>query len=60
MQKDSYEKDKSPKAQKVLKCHGNEEKMNIYVYLRLQSYGVRAGSYLKIDVTNEIHLLASK
>ena len=31
MQEDSYEKDTSPKAQKVLKWHGNEEQMNISV-----------------------------
>ena len=28
---DSYEKEKSPKAQKVLKWHGNEEQMNMSV-----------------------------
>ena len=42
------------------KWHGNEEQMNISVYLRLQSCGVRASSYLKTEVTNEIHLLASE
>ena len=30
--------------------------MNISVYLMLQSYGVRAGSYLKTEVTNETHI----
>ena len=53
-------RDKSPKAQKVLKWHGNEEQMNISVYHMLQSCGVRVGSYLKTEVTNEIHLSASK
>ena len=42
------------------KWHGNEEQMNISVYHMLQSCGVRAGSYLKTEVTNEIHLSASK
>ena len=60
MQEDSYEKDKSPKARKVLKWHGNEEQMNISVYHMLQSYGVQAVIHLKTEVTNEIHLLASK
>ena len=49
-------KDKSPKAQKVLKWHGNEEEMNISVYHMLQPCGAQAGSYLKIEVTNETHL----
>ena len=40
MQEDSYEKDKSPKARKVLEWHGNEEQMNISVYPMLQSCGV--------------------
>ena len=43
-------RDKSPKAQKVLKWHGNEEQMNISVYHMLQSYGVQAISYLKTKV----------
>ena len=51
MQEDSYEKDKSPKAQKVLKWHGNEKKMNIYVYHMLQYCGVKDGSYLNTKVT---------
>ena len=51
MQEDSYEKDKSPKARKLLKWHGNEEQMNISVYHMLQSCGVQAGSYLKTEVT---------
>ena len=40
MQEDSYEKDKSSKARRVQKWHGNEEQMNISVYHMLQSYGV--------------------
>ena len=51
MQEDSYEKDKSLKAQKSAKWHGNEEHMNIYVYHMLQSYGVQDGSYLKTKLT---------
>ena len=51
MQEDSYEKDKSPKAQKVLEWHGNEEQMNISMYHMLQSCGVQAGSHLKTEVT---------
>ena len=51
---------KVQKRRKVLKWHGNEEQMNIFVYHMLQSYGVQADSYLKTEVTNEIHLLASK
>ena len=54
MQEDSYEKDKSPKAQKVLKWHGNEEQMNIYVYHMLQSCGVQAVSYPKTEVTMKL------
>ena len=42
--------DKSPKAQKVLKWHGNEEQTNISVYHMLQSCGVQAISYLKTKV----------
>ena len=60
MQEDSYEKDKSSKAQKLLKWHGNEEQMNISVYHMLQSCGVQAGSYPKTEVINETHLLTSK
>ena len=60
MQEDSYEKDKSSKARKVQKWHGSEEQMNTSFYHMLQSCGVWASSYLKTEVTNEIHLLASK
>ena len=51
MQEDSYEKEKCPKARKVLEWHGNEEQMNISIYHMLQSCGVQAGSYLKTEVT---------
>ena len=34
--------------------------MNIAVYHMLQSCGVQAGSYLKTEVTNEIHLFGLK
>ena len=44
------------KRTKGAKWHGNEEQMNISVYHMLQSCGVQTGSYLKIEVTNEIHL----
>ena len=47
---------KVQKHEKVLKWHGNEEQMNIYVYHMLQSCGVQADSYLKTEVINEIHL----
>ena len=60
MQEDSYEKTKVQKAQKGAKWHGNEEQMNISVYHMLQSCGVQAGSYLKTEVTNEIHLPSLK
>ena len=40
-------RDKSPKARKVLKWHGNEEQTNIFVYHMLQSCGVQVVSYLK-------------
>ena len=50
MQEDSYEKDTSPKAQKLLKWHGNEEKMNSYVCHVLQSCGVQAIRYLKTKI----------
>ena len=56
MQEDSNERTKSPKAQKSAEWHGNEEQMNISVYHMLQSCGVQAGSYPKIDVKNEIHI----
>ena len=49
-------RDKSPKAQKVLKWHGNEEQMNIYVYHMLQSYGVQVISYLKTKVIMKLIL----
>ena len=51
--------DKSSKARKVLKWHGNEEQMNIYVHHMSRSCGVQAGSYLKTEVTNETHFSAS-
>ena len=51
-------RDKSPKAQKVLKWHGNEEQTNIYVYHMLQPCGVQAICYLKTN-NNETHPLAS-
>ena len=51
---------KVQKHEKWKKWHGNEEQMNISVYHMLQSCGVQDGSYLKTEVTNEIHLLASK
>ena len=57
MQEDSYEKDKSSKS---AKWHGNDEQMNIYVYHMLQSCGAQAASYLKTEVTNEIHLSGLK
>ena len=47
-------KDKSPKAQKVLKWHRNEEQMNISVYHVLQSCGVQAVGYLKTKVIMQI------
>ena len=49
-------RDKSPKAQKMLKWHGNEEQTNIYVYHMLQSYGVQAISYLKTKVIMKLIL----
>ena len=56
MQEDSYAKNKSPKAQKGAKWHGNEDQMNISVYLMLRSCGVQAGSYQKTEVKNETHI----
>ena len=53
-------KDKSSKARKVLKWHGNEEKMNISVYHMLQSCGVQAGSYPKDKGKMKLIYLASK
>ena len=49
-------REKSTKAQKVLRWHGNEEQMNISIYHMLQSYGVQAGSYPKTEVKKEIHI----
>ena len=49
-------RDKSPKAQKVLKCHGNEEQTNISVYHMLRSCGVQAISYLKTKVIMKLIL----
>ena len=49
-------RDKSPKAQKVLKRHGNEEQTNISVYHMLQSCGVQALSYLKTKVIMKLIL----
>ena len=60
MQVDSNEKEKSPKAQKSAKWHGNEEQMNISVYHMLQSCGVQAGSYPKTEVKMKLIFLASK
>ena len=53
-------RDKSPKAQKMLKWHGNEEQTNISIYHMLQSFGVQAGSYLKTEVKMKLIFLASK
>ena len=47
---------KVQKREEYKKWHGNEEQMNISVYHMLQSCGVQIGSYLKTEVTNEIHL----
>ena len=49
-------KDKSPEAQKVLKWHGNEEHMNIYVYHMLQPCGVQAIYYLKTKIIMKLIL----
>ena len=43
-------KDKKVQKHKSAKWHGNEEQTNIYVYHMLQSCGVQAGSYPKIEV----------
>ena len=43
-------RDKSLKAQKVPKWHGNEEQKDISVYHVLQSRGVQAISHLKTKV----------
>ena len=53
-------RDKSPKAQKSAKWHGNEEQMDISVYQMLGSYGVQAGSYPKTKVKMKLILLALK
>ena len=50
----------NPKARKSAKWHGNEEKMNIYVYHMLQSYGVQAGSYPEDRGKMKLIYLASK
>ena len=50
MQRIKFQKHKSAKR------HGNEQQMNIVVYHMLQSCGVQAGSYPKIEVKNEIHI----
>ena len=55
MQEDSNKRTKVQK-HKSSKWHGNEEQMNISVYHMLQSYGVRAGNFLKTGVKNEIHI----
>ena len=52
-------RDKSPKAQKVLKWHGNEEQTKISVYNMLQSCGVQDIKYLKNKSNNETHPLSS-
>ena len=59
MQEDSKERTKS-KSTKSAKWHGNEEQMNIYVYHMLQSCGVQAGSYPKIEVKMKLIFPASK
>ena len=51
---------KGPKRTKGEKWHGNEEQMNIYVYHMLQSCGVQARSYSKIEVKNETHIPGPK
>ena len=56
MQEDSYKRDKSPEAQKVLKWHGNEEQTNIYVYHMIQSCGVQAINSLKTKVIMKLIL----
>ena len=49
-------RDKIPKAQKMLKWHGNEEQMNISVYHMLQSCGVQAIRYPKTKVIMKLIL----
>ena len=41
---------KVQRAHKVLKWHGNDEQMNIFVFHMLQPCGVQAVSYLKAQV----------
>ena len=52
VQKDSDERDESPKAQKLLKWHGNGEQTNIAVHCLLSSCGV----YLKTEVITKLIL----
>ena len=52
-------RDKSSKAQTVLKWHGNEEQTNISVYHMLQSYGVQSYQPPEDKSNNETHFLAS-
>ena len=59
MQEDS-KRTKRPKAQKYAKWNGNKEQMNIFVYHMLQSCGVQARSYPKIEVKNENHITGLK
>ena len=47
--------DKKVQKHNSAKWHGNEEQMNIPVYYMLQSCGVQAGSYPKIEVKNQTH-----
>ena len=54
MQEDSYVKDKSPKAQKVLKWHGNEEQMNISIFHMQKSCGPQGANYLKTKLTMKL------
>ena len=49
-------RDKGPKAQKMLKHHGNEEQTNISIYHMLQSCGVQTTSYLKTKVIMKLIL----
>ena len=52
-------RDKSPKVQKVLKWHENEEPTNISVYHMLQSCGVQSYQPPEDKGNNETHPLAS-
>ena len=49
-------RDKSPKARKVLKWHGNEEQTNTAVCYVLQPCGVHTVSYLKTEVIMKLIL----